>query len=43
VIQPTQWLAIGVVVRAAVLNLILPSSLNFVVGGVIGGYLADAW
>jgi len=44
-IRPTQWFAIGVgvVVGAAVLDVVLPSNIAFVVGGVIGGYLANAW
>jgi len=45
VIKPAQWLAIGAgaVVGAALLDVILPSQVAFVVGGVVGGYLANAW
>jgi len=44
-VRPAQWLAIGVgvVVGAAVLDIVLPSQVAFVVGGVIGGYLANVW
>lgn len=44
-IRPTQWLTVGVgvVVGAAVLDVIMPSNVAFVVGGVIGGYLANTW
>ena len=44
-IRPSQWLAIGagVIVGAAVLDVILPSQMAFVVGGVVGGYLANVW
>lgn len=44
-IRPAQWLAVGVgvVVGAAVLDVILPSQVAFVVGGVVGGYLANVW
>jgi hypothetical protein len=44
-IRPAQWLAVGagVVVGAAVLDIILPTNVAFVVGGVVGGYLANAW
>ena len=44
-IRPAQWLAIGagVVVGAAVLDVIMPSNVAFVVGGVVGGYLANVW
>ena len=45
VIRPAQWLAIGVgvVVGAAVLDVIMPSNVAFVVGGAVGGYLANTW
>ena len=45
VIQPMQWAAIGVgvVVGAAVLDMVMPTGIAFVVGGSIGGYLANAW
>jgi len=45
VVRPSQWLAIGVgvVVGAAVLDVIMPSNVAFVVGGVVGGYLANTW
>jgi hypothetical protein len=33
----------GVVVGAAVLDVIMPSNVAFVVGGVVGGYLANVW
>jgi hypothetical protein len=44
-IRPSQWLAIGVgaVVGAAVLDVIMPSNVAFVLGGVVGGYLANTW
>jgi len=44
-IKPAQWLAVGagVVVGAAVLDIIMPTNVAFVVGGVVGGYLANAW
>lgn len=44
-IRPSQWMAIGVgaVVGAAVLDVIMPSNVAFVVGGVVGGYLANVW
>src|SRR4051794_14570639 len=44
-IRPAQWLAIGagVVVGAAVLDVIMPSNVAFIVGGVVGGYLANVW
>lgn len=44
-IRPSQWLAIGagVIVGAAVLDMVLPSQMAFVVGGVVGGYLANVW
>ena len=45
VIQPMQWAAIGVgvVVGAAVLDIFMPSGVAFIVGGSVGGYLANAW
>lgn len=45
VIRPAQWLAVGagVVVGAVLLDVILPSNVAFVVGGVVGGYLANVW
>jgi hypothetical protein len=44
-IKPSQWLAIGVgaVVGAAALDVIMPSNVAFVLGGVVGGYLANVW
>jgi hypothetical protein len=44
-VRPAQWLAVGagVVVGAAVLDVILPSNVAFIVGGVVGGYLANIW
>ena len=44
-IRPAQWLTIGagVVIGAAVLDVILPSNVAFIVGGVVGGYLANVW
>ncbi len=44
-VRPAQWLAVGagVVVGAAVLDVILPGNVAFVVGGVVGGYLANVW
>jgi len=44
-IRPAQWLTVGVgvVVGAAVLDVIMPSNIAFVVGGIAGGYLANAW
>jgi hypothetical protein len=44
-VRPAQWLAIGagIVVGAAVLDVILPSNVAFIVGGVVGGYLANVW
>ncbi len=44
-IQPAQWLVVGagVLVGAAVLDIVLPSNVAFVVGGAIGGYLANSW
>ena len=45
VLRPAQWLAVGagVVVGAAVLDVIMPSNVAFVVGGIVGGYLANVW
>ena len=45
VIRPAQWLTIGVgvVVGAAVLDVIMPSNVAFVLGGIAGGYLANVW
>jgi len=45
VIRPSQWLAIGAgaVVGAVLLDVILPSNVAIVVGGVVGGYLANVW
>jgi hypothetical protein len=45
VIRPVQWLAVGagVVVGAAVLDVIMPSNVAFAVGGIVGGYLANVW
>jgi homoserine acetyltransferase len=45
VIQPMQWVTIGVgvVVGAAVLDMVMPTGIAFVVGGSLGGYLANAW
>jgi hypothetical protein len=42
VIDP-QWLAIGagVVVGAAVFNVVLDTDLAFILGGVVGGFLAN--
>ena len=39
VLRPAQWLAVGagVVVGAAVLDVIMPSNVAFVVGGIVGG------
>jgi hypothetical protein len=44
-VRPAQWLAIGagVVIGAAVLDVIMPSNVAFIVGGVVGGYLANVW
>ena len=44
-IRPAQWLTVGagVVVGAAVLDVIMPTNVAFIVGGVVGGYLANAW
>ena len=44
-IRPAQWLAVGagVIVGAAVLDVVLPSQVAFVVGGIVGGYLANVW
>ena len=33
----------GVVVGATVLDVIMPSNVAFVVGGIVGGYLANVW
>jgi hypothetical protein len=40
-----QWLAIGagVVVGAAVFDVVLDTDLAFIIGGVVGGFLADVW
>jgi hypothetical protein len=40
-----QWLAIGagVVVGAVVLELVLDTDVAFIIGGVVGGYLASVW
>ena len=45
ILRPAQWLAVGagVVVGAAVLDVIMPSNVAFVVGGIVGGYLANVW
>jgi hypothetical protein len=44
-IQPMQWAAIGigVVVGTALFDTVLPSGVAFIVGGSIGGYLANVW
>ena len=44
-IQPMQWLVVGagVLVGSSLLHIVLPRYVAFVVGGAIGGYLADAW
>jgi sarcosine oxidase gamma subunit len=43
VIQPTQWLIIGVgaVAAVAALEVLAPTRLIYVAGGVAGGYLAN--
>jgi hypothetical protein len=45
ILRPAQWLAVGagIVVGAAVLDVIMPSNVAFVVGGIVGGYLANVW
>ena len=45
VIRPAQWLTIGAgaVVGAVLLDVVLPSNVAFVVGGLVGGYLANVW
>ncbi len=45
ILHPAQWLAVGagVVVGATVLDVIMPSNVAFVVGGIVGGYLANVW
>src|SRR5262245_21414302 len=45
VIEPSQWLAIGAgaVVGVVLMDVILPSNVAFIVGGVVGGYLANVW
>jgi len=43
ILRPAQWLAVGagVVLGAAVLDVIMPSNVAFVVGGIVGGYRAN--
>ena len=43
--RPAQWLAIGagVVVGAVVVDALIPADLAYIVGGVVGGYLANVW
>jgi len=45
VLRPAQVLAIGAgfVVGAVVLDAVIPTELGYLVGGVIGGYLANIW
>ena len=45
VIRPAQWLAIGagVVVGAVVIDALIPTDLGYIVGGIVGGYLANVW
>lgn len=45
VIRPAQWLVIGagVVVGAVVIDALIPTDLGYIVGGVVGGYLANVW
>jgi len=45
VIRPAQVLAIGagVVVGVVVIEALIPTELGYLVGGVVGGYLANVW
>ncbi|MEJ0019345.1 MAG: hypothetical protein WDN25_22895 [Acetobacteraceae bacterium] len=45
VIRPAQLLTIGagIVVGAVLLDVILPTNVAFVIGGAVGGYLANVW
>ncbi len=44
-VRPAQWLAVGAgfVAGAVVIDALIPSELGYIVGGVIGGYLANVW
>jgi hypothetical protein len=45
VLRPAQLLAVGagVVVGAALIEALLPTELGYIVGGAVGGYLANIW
>jgi hypothetical protein len=45
IMRPAQWLTVGagVVVGAAVLDVIMPSNVAFVVGANVSGNLANVW
>jgi hypothetical protein len=45
VIQPGQWVAItaGVIAGAAAMEVLVPTRLLYIMGGVAGGYLANTW
>lgn len=44
-ISPGQWLAVGAgaVIGAMALDIILPVRIAYLVGGLAGGYIGDAW
>jgi hypothetical protein len=44
-IRPAQWLAVGAgfVAGAIVVDALVPTELGYLVGGVLGGYLANVW
>jgi hypothetical protein len=44
-IRPGQWIAVGagVVAGAVAMEVLVPTRLIYVLGGVAGGYFADVW
>ena len=45
VIRPAQWIAVGAgaVVGAVLIDAVIPTDFGYIVGGVVGGYLANVW
>jgi hypothetical protein len=45
VIRPAQWIAVGAgaVVGAVLIDAVIPTDFGYIVGGVLGGYLANVW